>query len=131
MKVLAICVVLGALLHLLVQLPALRLVGMRWQPVWDWRDKAVREVGRLMGPRVIGLAAFQLNFVVATFFASTVGIGAISAVNYAWLIVMTPLGAVRHGDLDGGLPAHGGAGRARRGRAAGHASRRRCGSSSI
>ena len=91
-KVLAICVVLGALLHLVVQVPALRLVGMRWQPVWDWRDKAVREVGRLMGPRVIGLAAFHLNFVVATFFASTVGSGAISAVNYAWLVVMTPLG---------------------------------------
>lgn len=91
-KVLAVCVVLGAVLHLVVQLPALRLVGMSWQPVWDWRDKAVREVGRLMGPRVIGLAAFQLNFVVATFFASTVGTGAISAVNYAWLVVMTPLG---------------------------------------
>jgi putative peptidoglycan lipid II flippase len=91
-KILAICVVLGAVLHLVVQLPALRLVGMRWRPVWDWRDKAVREVGRLMGPRVIGLAAFQLNFVVATFFASTVGSGAISAVNYAWLVVMTPLG---------------------------------------
>ncbi len=91
-KVLAVCVVLGAVLHLVVQLPALRLVGMRWQPVWDWRDKAVREVGRLMGPRVIGLAAFHLNFVVATFFASTVQTGAISAVNYAWLVVMTPLG---------------------------------------
>ncbi len=91
-KVLAVAVVLGAVLHLAVQLPALRLVGMSWQPVWDWRDKAVREVGRLMGPRVVGLAAFHLNFVVATFFASTVGSGAISAVNYAWLVVMTPLG---------------------------------------
>ncbi len=91
-KVLAFCVVIGALLHLLVQVPALRLVGMRWEPIWDWRDKAVREVGRLMGPRVIGLAAFQLNFVIATFFASTVREGAISAVNYAWLVVMTPLG---------------------------------------
>jgi putative peptidoglycan lipid II flippase len=91
-KVLAFCVVVGALLHLLVQVPALRLVGMRWEPIWDWRDRAVREVGRLMGPRVVGLAAFQLNFLIATFFASTVGNGAISAVNYAWLVVMTPLG---------------------------------------
>jgi putative peptidoglycan lipid II flippase len=91
-RVLAFAVVIGALLHLLVQIPALVHVGMRWQPVWDWRDAAVREVGRLMGPRVVGLAAYHLNFVVATFFASTVGGGAISAVNYAWLIVMTPLG---------------------------------------
>ena len=91
-KVLAMCVVVGALLHLLVQVPALRFVGMRWEPIWDWRDKAVREVGRLMGPRVIGLAAFQFNFFIATFLASTLQDGAISAVNYAWLIVMTPLG---------------------------------------
>ena len=71
-KVLAFAVVIGALLHLLVQVPALRLVGMRWQPIYDWKDRAVREVGRLMGPRVIGLAAFQLNFIIATFFASIV-----------------------------------------------------------
>ncbi len=91
-KVLAFAVVIGALLHLLIQVPALRLVGMVWQPLFEWRDRAVREVGRLMGPRVIGLAAYNLNVLVATFFASTVGSGAISAVNYAWLIVMMPLG---------------------------------------
>ncbi|MEX2227215.1 MAG: murein biosynthesis integral membrane protein MurJ [Dehalococcoidia bacterium] len=91
-KVLAFAVVIGALLHLLVQLPALRLVGMMWQPIWEWRDAAVREVGRLMGPRVLGLGAYHLNFIIATFFASTVGSGAISAVNYSWLIVMTPIG---------------------------------------
>jgi putative peptidoglycan lipid II flippase len=91
-KVLAFAVVIGALLHLLVQLPALRLVGMVWQPIWEWRDAAVREIGRLMGPRVLGLGAYQLNFIIATFFASTVGAGAISAVNYGWLIVMTPIG---------------------------------------
>jgi putative peptidoglycan lipid II flippase len=91
-KVLAIAVVVGALLHLLVQLPALRFVGMRWEPLWDWRDKYVRDVMRLMGPRVVGLAAYHLNFVIATFFASTLAVGAISAVNYAWLVVMMPLG---------------------------------------
>ena len=91
-RVLAFCVVIGALLHLLVQLPALRIVGMVWRPIWDWKDAAVREVGRLMGPRVVGLAAYHLNFVIATFFASMIGIGAISGLNYAWLLVMTPLG---------------------------------------
>ena len=91
-KVLAAAVVVGALLHLVVQGPALRLVGMVWEPLWDWRDGYVREVLRLMGPRVVGLAAFHLNFVIATFFASTLDTGAISAVNYAWLVVMTPLG---------------------------------------
>jgi putative peptidoglycan lipid II flippase len=45
-----------------------------------------------MAPRVLGLAAFQFNLIVTIFFASTVSDEAISAVNYAWLIMMTPLG---------------------------------------
>jgi len=91
-RVLAFCVVIGALLHVLVQVPALRLVGMSWRPVWDWKDASVREVARLMGPRVVGLAAYHFNFIIATFFASMLAVGAISGLNYAWLMVMTPLG---------------------------------------
>jgi len=91
-RVLSVAVVVGALLHLVVQLPALRQVGMRYNPVAQWRDPAVREVGRLMLPRVLGLAAWQLNFLITVFFASTISDQAISAANYAWLIVMTPLG---------------------------------------
>ncbi len=89
---LAAAVVIGAALHLVVQIPALLAVGMRYRPEADWRDPAVREVGRLMAPRVLGLAAFQLNLIVTIFFASTVSDEAISAVNYAWLIMMMPLG---------------------------------------
>jgi len=91
-RVLAAGVVVGALLHLVVQLPALRRVGMRYNLVAQWRDPAVREVVRLMLPRVLGLAAWQFNLLVAIFFASTISDEAISAANYAWLIVMTPLG---------------------------------------
>lgn len=90
--VLAWAVVAGAALHLLVQTPALASAGLRYGPIADWRDAAVREVGRLMGPRVLGLAAYQLNFVITTFFASLVSDEAISAVNFAWLVMMTPLG---------------------------------------
>ncbi|HEX6030060.1 MAG TPA: lipid II flippase MurJ, partial [Tepidiformaceae bacterium] len=60
---LAAGVVIGAGLHLLVQVPGLVRERMKFRPSFDWRDGAVREVGRLMGPRVIGLAAAQLNFV--------------------------------------------------------------------
>ncbi|MGD0765859.1 MAG: murein biosynthesis integral membrane protein MurJ, partial [Dehalococcoidia bacterium] len=89
---LAIGVVVGSFVHLAVQLPALRLIGMVYRPVADWRDAGVREVGRLMLPRALGLAAAQLNFLVTIFFASQVSDDAISAVNYAWLIAMMPLG---------------------------------------
>ena len=94
-RVLAAGVVAGALLHLLVQLPDLRLAGMAYKFVADWRDRAVREVGALMAPRVLGLAAAQVNFYfIGIFFASQLDSGAISALTFAWLIVMTPLGVI-------------------------------------
>ena len=94
-RVLGWGVVAGAALHLAVQLPDLRLAGMAYRLAADWRDAAVREVGKLMAPRVLGLAATQVSFYfVAIFFASRLGEGAISAVSFAWLIVMTPLGII-------------------------------------
>jgi putative peptidoglycan lipid II flippase len=94
-RVLAAGVVVGAALHLLVQVPDLRFAGMVYRLVADWRDAAVRQVGALMTPRILGLAATQLNFYfIAIFFASTLAGGAISALSFAWLVVMTPLGVV-------------------------------------
>jgi putative peptidoglycan lipid II flippase len=94
-RVLAGGVVVGAALHLVVQLPDLRFAGMAYRLVADWRDRAVREVGALMAPRVIGLAATQVNFYfIAIFFASTLSDGSISALSFAWLVLMTPLGVV-------------------------------------
>lgn len=88
---LAVGVVIGAALHLLVQVPGLVRERMRYTPSFDWRDPATREVGRLMGPRVIGLAAAQFNFLITIFFASKVSDDAISVLNYAWLVAQLPL----------------------------------------
>lgn len=87
-------VVLGAAGHLVVQVPALRTVGMRWRPALDLGSEAVRDVLRLMGPRVVGLAAAQVNLLVLVFFASFVSDEAISAVNYAFLMMMLPVGVI-------------------------------------
>jgi putative peptidoglycan lipid II flippase len=89
---LAAGVIAGAGLHLLVQLPGLFRERMRYSFSFDWRDAAAREVGRLMAPRVVGLAAGQVNFLVTTFFASQVGAAAISNLTYAWLIAGLPVG---------------------------------------
>ncbi len=91
---LAVAVVIGSAGHLLVQLPALRAVGMKWTASIDLGSPGVREVARLVGPRVIGLAAAQLNFVVVVFFASFVSDEAISALTYAFLIAMLPVGVI-------------------------------------
>jgi len=85
-------VVAGALGHLAVQLPGL--VDHRWQYslTLGLRDKSVHEVGRLMLPRVLGLAAVQLNFLVNTILASGLPIGSLAALNYAWLLMLLPQG---------------------------------------
>jgi putative peptidoglycan lipid II flippase len=88
---LAAGVVLGSGLHLLVQVPGLFGVGMRYRLEARWRHPGVQEVARLMLPRMAGLAAAQANFVVAIFFASRLEVGSISALNYAWLLAMMPL----------------------------------------
>lgn len=87
-------VVAGSAGHLLVQVPALRAARMRWHPSLDLGSEAVRDVLRLMGPRVVGLAAAQINFLVIIFFASFVSDEAISAMNYAFLMMMLPVGVI-------------------------------------
>jgi len=85
-------VVAGALGHLLVQVPGLIRHGMRYTPTLGVRDPGVHEVGRLMLPRMIGLAAVQLNFLVNTVLASGLAAGSLAALNYAWLLMLLPQG---------------------------------------
>jgi putative peptidoglycan lipid II flippase len=89
---LALAVVVGAVLHLLVQVPELRRQGMRYAPAIAWRLSGFRRVLALMGPRIFGLAAVQLNFAITILLASTLQGGSLSALNYAFLIMMAPLG---------------------------------------
>lgn len=91
-RALVVGVVAGAMLHLLVQAPGLRHFHVRWTPSLSLADPGVREVLRLMAPRVLGLAVVQLNFLVNVFLASHLVPGSISALNYAWLIMLLPQG---------------------------------------
>ncbi|RLC81777.1 MAG: murein biosynthesis integral membrane protein MurJ [Chloroflexi bacterium] len=85
-------VVLGAFAHLLVQIPALLRKPVRYIPSLDWRNPGVREVVRLMLPRMVGLAAVQVNFLVNVILASGLAPGSIAALNYAWLLMLLPQG---------------------------------------
>ena len=57
-------VVLGGLLHLLVQVPSLRRLGWRVISLRDLRHPGVRQVAALMVPISIGLTASQINVAV-------------------------------------------------------------------
>jgi putative peptidoglycan lipid II flippase len=89
----AIGTVIGSLLHLAVQLPALRDLDWMYAPILGIRLEGVREVGRLMGPRVLGMAITQLNFLVNINLGSRIGVeGVVTALNYGWLLMLLPQG---------------------------------------
>jgi putative peptidoglycan lipid II flippase len=82
--------VLGALMHLAVQIPGLIMYKMRWRPYINPRDPDFLTVIRLMIPRAIGLALFNLNMVVAVRFATDIGEGAVSAFDWGWRLMQFP-----------------------------------------
>ena len=88
-------VVLGGLLQLLVQLPLLRRVGLRGGPLFDlrFRDPALRQVVRRMGPVVLSVAATNIMLVITTAMASR-GDGWASTLSYAFRLVHLPIGLV-------------------------------------
>jgi len=88
----AIGVVIGSLLHLLVQVPQVLRYGARYAPTLSLRNPSVREVGRLMAPRVLGTAVAQLNLVINNSLATRMGEGAVSAINFAWMLMLLPQG---------------------------------------
>lgn len=86
-------IVLGSAGHVLLQLPGLVGVRMRYLLLPRPVAEGVRQVGRLLGPRIIGQAAFQINFaLVLTTFASQLGPGAPSSLNYAFQLMQLPHG---------------------------------------
>ena len=85
-------VVIGALLHLLVQVPTLRHLGFRYQFILDWRDKHLRQIGRIMIPRTLGLAVSQLNLLAMTVLASKLASGSLAVFNLANNLQSFPVG---------------------------------------
>lgn len=84
--------VIGALGHLLVQLPGLRGQGARYSPLLTVRDRGVRQVLRLMGPRVLGLSFSEINKFIILFLTGSMALGTLPALNAAFRILIMPQG---------------------------------------
>jgi putative peptidoglycan lipid II flippase len=88
----AIGTLAGGVLQWLIQVPSLRSVGYRWQPILSFRDEGMRQVMRLMAPAIIGSAALQINVFINTKFASGLGEGPVSWLSYAFRLIYLPIG---------------------------------------
>lgn len=85
-------VVLGAFLHLMVQLYGALSAGYRWAPLFDWKDADTREMVRLTGPRMLGIAVSQINFVILTIIATTLAVGSVTVFQVAYNIQFFAIG---------------------------------------
>jgi len=89
---LAFGVVLGAMLHLLIQLPEVRRCGFKFKANFDWKNKYFRKVILLMIPRTFGIATAQINLVVIVVLSSTLPSGSLAVFNFANNLQSVPLG---------------------------------------
>ncbi len=85
-------VVLGAFLHMLIQLPAVVKLGFSWRPIIALNNKYIKQIGRLMLPRTFGLVGNQINQLVITIIASTLVSGSLAVFNLAFNLQSVPIG---------------------------------------
>src|SRR3989449_2026120 len=91
-QALAYGVVTGALFMWLVQLPELTFRRTRYSFSLDLGHPGVRDVLRLAGPRTLALGAVQIVFIVDTNLASRMPEGSLTALTYAFQLMLLPLG---------------------------------------
>ncbi len=87
-------VVIGAGLYLLIQIPTLLRQHGSYTATLGLEDQSVRQVFRLMGPRVLGAAVVQLNFWVNTWLASQMKPGSVAGLQYGFSLMLMAQAAI-------------------------------------
>ena len=83
-------VLIGAALHLAIQIPGLIAYHFHWTPAINLRNPGVVKVLHLLGPRILTMFFLQVFFIARDNIASRYGEGAITALNYGWFIMQVP-----------------------------------------
>src|SRR3989344_1442722 len=91
---LGVGVVLGALLHLLIQLPVALREGFRFGRLFDISDYAFKRMITLMIPRTLALGAYNIGLTIVTGITSLLGSGSITIINLATNLQFVPVSVV-------------------------------------
>ena len=86
-------VVLGAGLHLLIQLPSVIYSGFKFK-LGISLHSGIKKILKLTIPRTIGMAGAQINYVVITAIASSLAVGSIAIFNLANNLQNVPIGII-------------------------------------
>lgn len=87
----AIGMIIGAILHLSVQLPLAKSLGFKYKPTLDFKSEEIKEVFHLMWPRSLTLGLTRLSDIVNIALASIASVGSIVAFNFAQVLQLVPI----------------------------------------
>lgn len=84
-------VILGALMHLGIQVPGLVIHKFRWTPSIAIRDEGLTRALRLISPRLLTMFGIQMIFIMRDNFATRLDqVGVVSSLTYGWMIMQVP-----------------------------------------
>lgn len=83
-------IILGSILHLGIQIPAMIHYRFKWTPLINLKDAGVQKVLALMGPRILTVFFIQIIFLTRDNLASRLHEGAVTALTYGYFILQVP-----------------------------------------
>ncbi|KKP32551.1 MAG: murein biosynthesis integral membrane protein MurJ [Candidatus Staskawiczbacteria bacterium RIFOXYB2_FULL_32_9] len=93
-KGLAWGIILGAVMHLAIQVPSFLKTGFKFTNTFNFFDKDFLLTIKLTIPRAIGLTASQINLIIITVIASTLVAGSVSVFSLANDLTMPIIGLI-------------------------------------
>jgi len=78
----------------LVQFPGAKNSGFKYQAIFSFNHKAIKDFFLMIGPRIISSSSVQFSFIIITLIASGIGEGAISVFNLSNNLRYLPIGVI-------------------------------------
>jgi len=93
-KILGLCIgiILGGFGQFLVQYPAVKNRGFSFRLDFQFNHPAIKKIGKLFAPMIIGVAVTPINILVDSSLANLLSPGMVSGLWYATRIFQLPLG---------------------------------------
>lgn len=88
---LAYGILIGSVLHLLIQLPMLYMLGYRYQFFMDWASSSVRKITFLTIPRSVGLGVDRLEVLVTSMLLTTLSGGGLYLFTRVQTLITFPI----------------------------------------
>lgn len=86
----AVGVVMGALLHLGIQIPLAQQLGFSHKLILSWQHPGVKEIIRLMPPRTLAISVSQIELFASVYFATALSAGSLTIFNIAQQLMSAP-----------------------------------------